>query len=589
MPTKKKLVLHPLFFVVYPLLFLYSHNIKEVAFKNVLSPLILVGAISALVWLLLIPCIRDIGRRAVFFSTLALTFFSYGHIHRLLFDKHAQPWFSISYLLATLILLYALLKSKKRFQKTNSIMNLISIVLVVFSLAQIVFYEISFRKGSLLDLEKYQIQLKADPQKGKAGPTPPDIYFLLFDRYGSSEILADHFHYDNRYFDNFLREKGFYLGSKSKANYPYTFLSLAATFNLQYLNFLYQVTGKTNDRTIVYNLIQEASLVKFLKSRGYQYYLLGSWWQPSRRSKYADQNIYLANIKLFNLALNEFSENLFKTTFLYHFIVNILDTQLVESVADPQKILHQFDQLLKIPSIKGPKFVFAHILSTHPPFFFNHDGTLTTPDSRRSGDKKDLYLNTITFTNKKIKQVVEAIIAKSATPPIILLQADEGPYGTIIKSRYKWRNPYRRLKLQSSILNAMYLPGLPREQLYPRISPVNTFRLILNHYFGTDLELLKDEVYISDHKQNLYKFINITKKVAYGSLNVVTKPAGAAIYIDDQDTGLQSNHKFWYMEPGIHTVKISKSGFKDFHSTILIKATRVTRIKIKLHPKSIVK
>jgi hypothetical protein len=45
-----------------------------------------------------------------------------------------------------------------------------------------------------------------------------------------------------------------------------------------------------------------------------------------------------------------------------------------------------------------------------------------------------------------------------------------------------------------SIFNAYYLPGdTPADALYDSISPVNTFRVVLNRYLGTHYPLLKDE------------------------------------------------------------------------------------------------
>jgi len=35
--------------------------------------------------------------------------------------------------------------------------------------------------------------------------------------------------------------------------------------------------------------------------------------------------------------------------------------------------------------------------------------------------------------------------------------------------------------------------------MYNNISPVNTFRVIFNHYFGTNLPLLKDKSYVPDY------------------------------------------------------------------------------------------
>jgi hypothetical protein len=50
------------------------------------------------------------------------------------------------------------------------------------------------------------------------------------------------------------------------------------------------------------------------------------------------------------------------------------------------------------------------------------------------------------------------------------------------------------------ILNAYYLPGDGKNMLYPGISPVNTFRVVLNSYLGGSLELLPDQSYYSTYK-----------------------------------------------------------------------------------------
>ena len=46
-----------------------------------------------------------------------------------------------------------------------------------------------------------------------------------------------------------------------------------------------------------------------------------------------------------------------------------------------------------------------------------------------------------------------------------------------------------------AILNAYYVDNEVENQLYPSISPVNSFRLISNHYFGTNFPLLEDISY----------------------------------------------------------------------------------------------
>ena len=77
--------------------------------------------------------------------------------------------------------------------------------------------------------------------------------------------------------------------------------------------------------------------------------------------------------------------------------------------------------------------------------------------------------------------LVEEILAKSDVPPIIILQGDHGVW---------WESEEHR----TEILNAYYLPGEGSKLLYKTISPVNSFRVVFNLYFGTDYELLDDRV-----------------------------------------------------------------------------------------------
>ena len=51
------------------------------------------------------------------------------------------------------------------------------------------------------------------------------------------------------------------------------------------------------------------------------------------------------------------------------------------------------------------------------------------------------------------------------------------------------------------IINLYYLPNGGDADLYSTISPVNTFRVILNYYFNMDFELLKDVSYFWNTKE----------------------------------------------------------------------------------------
>jgi hypothetical protein len=59
-----------------------------------------------------------------------------------------------------------------------------------------------------------------------------------------------------------------------------------------------------------------------------------------------------------------------------------------------------------------------------------------------------------------------------------------------------------------AILNAYFLPGDGERQLYSAITPVNSFRVIFNRYFGGQFDLLKDSSYFSYYQRPFeFRFI----------------------------------------------------------------------------------
>jgi len=61
-------------------------------------------------------------------------------------------------------------------------------------------------------------------------------------------------------------------------------------------------------------------------------------------------------------------------------------------------------------------------------------------------------------------------------------------------------------------MNAIYLPDGKNDLFYPSITPVNTFRVIFNKYYGTNLKLLPDLSYFSSH-EDPYGFTDVSTQV----------------------------------------------------------------------------
>ncbi len=177
-----------------------------------------------------------------------------------------------------------------------------------------------------------------------------------------------------------------------------------------------------------------------------------------------------------------------------------LQTTLVRLVLDPMiaarapttfdsihyaAIRHELDTLKNMPGLAGsPKFVFAHLVVPHPPYVFGPQGQYLPQPETPAGDHVG-YPNAVAFIDTQIIQAVDAILAHSQTPPVIVIQGDHGPF--------LYSMPHDHMK----ILNAYYLPGANNAPLTPSISPVNTFRVIFNTYFGQHYPLLEDASWFS--------------------------------------------------------------------------------------------
>src|SRR5690606_10374696 len=69
----------------------------------------------------------------------------------------------------------------------------------------------------------------------------PDVYYLIYDKYASNEVLDEYYGYDNSSFHEQLEERGFYVSASSRTNYPRTIFSLASSLNMEYIQELVDV------------------------------------------------------------------------------------------------------------------------------------------------------------------------------------------------------------------------------------------------------------------------------------------------------------------------------------------------------------
>ncbi len=473
---------YPIVASAYPVLALLVANAGQVKPNAVWRPLLVCAVFAGILLVLLRLIFRD-WKRAAFLTLLWLVlFFSYGHVYILLTDKLENLDFRTWLLIAWLVLAVAAILWAKWKAPAPLILNVVTLGLVITSLTQIG-YEPAPRNGHYVAASNAPLQTLTLPQN------PPDVYYFILDMYTRQDLLQQAYGYDKSGFIKALQQRGFYVGSCSQSNYSRTEVSLTSSLNLSYLQNLDPKFNDPNSiaRSHLWDALKHNAVRYQLESLGYKTisFANGFPW-----SELDDANVFYTPGP-FASGMTEFETLLMQTTFarnLEDFGWVNLDEISGQNFRDRDTLV--FNSMRDVAKMQGPKFVYVHLILPHPPFVWGPDGSYTHPQDFWNEkklypeDKFEIgYTNQVTFLNSKLLEMMDTILAESKTPPVIILQGDHGP----------WLQPNPQ---HFFIFNAYYLPGHEKE-LYPTISPVNSFRLVFDSYFGGKYDILKDITYYS--------------------------------------------------------------------------------------------
>ena len=489
---------YPFAFSMYPALALLSVNTGQVEPSAGVRVLLASIAFGALVYLLFWLCLRQ-AHRAAFLSFLWMVlFFSYGHVYNLINGKYPDfnltPWLLTGWAGLALAAIRWATRPKLGFASAASGLNAITLGLVILSLGQTSLGS-THGSGHQVADENAPIQELNPP----ASQPLPDVYYFILDSYGRADLLKTAYGYDNSGFISGLEQRGFYVAKCSQSNYVRTEISLGSSLNLLYLQDLDSNYKPENEgRSRLWDSLKHSAVRYNFESIGYKTvgFATGFAWNELR-----DADIFYSPPPL-SSGLSEF-EGLFLRSTLARYAEDLgwVDSDAVMGQGFRDRFNMVFNTLDDLARNPAPTFAYIHLISPHPPFVFGPDGQPTDPSDFLNAQRlypSDLYAkgyqNQLTYLNQKMLEGIDAILANSKTPPIIIIQGDHGP----------WLQPNAK---RMQILNAYYLPG-HNDKLYPTITPVNTFRLIFDTYLGGDYPLLKDVSYFSPVPK-LYKFSEI--------------------------------------------------------------------------------
>jgi hypothetical protein len=287
----------------------------------------------------------------------------------------------------------------------------------------------------------------------------PDVYWFVLDEYTGFERCRESLNFDNQDFLKFFTDRKFFVATHAQSGYRETEKCIASIMNIKPLPPIFKEVNKEWLKASISSLY----LRKMVKE---------SFW-----GQVVSKHWELENNSFFDIVDTENSYNIDELTSMYSLKEYLwLEFSGIRSLNK----FHNHNNLVldKIvnedtSSSKGRKahFYYYHLLMPHFPYFYDENGKFYP--NGNSVDTKG-YVGYIKYTNKKIEKIVEGIQRRKPNAVIIVM----GDHGN--------RNDFCK-NCAFSPLFAIYLPHKENFVLPQNFNNINTFKVLLNEYFGQNL------------------------------------------------------------------------------------------------------
>jgi hypothetical protein len=474
-------VLATLLLALFPLLSLFAQNQSELALSVIWGPLVLCVLAILVLFGVLYLITRRAAKAGALASVVVFAFFYYGLIADQL---SVDGWFLGLWLAVFALGLAALARTRRKLDALMVIVGVGALVMVVRPVIDILTYRADHPSLAATDARLWPAALAApSPPRG----TPlPDIYVLIPDDYERPDVLDRYLKYDDSAFVGELERRGFAVSDQGRSPYSYSEMNIAATLNLDYLSRFPEVLGRrSEDFVTVKRAAQDNRASRLLASLGYEYVHL-----DTDEVTYGGRNPDISAI-----ATPDSFANLWMQQSVLRQLGGPLgfdDAAANERFRDT--IRSVFSKLNAQRSGTRPKFVVFHTLLPHDPYIFGSKGQdVTFPaDADHTGRAGiDYYLAQLQYLNRELLKSVDHILAQSKTPPVVVIQADEG---FEVNPDLFGEAATENIRVKG--LTALYLPGHRRAGVPDPPSTVNTLRFVFNQYLGTHYPMLPTRSHI---------------------------------------------------------------------------------------------
>lgn len=416
------------------------------------------------------------------FTAMGLFFF-FGNIQDLLHRANPGGFFSqyrflLPLLLLVCVLAFRIVRKREQLSRTVTFLNLLLFLFLGIEAVRIGMDSTGSHSNRLLHEEPESYRPCDDCSK-------PDIYFILPDQYAGNQALSESMGFDNGAFARQLEKRGFVILPDSRSNYNLTPFSVASTLNMDYLSNEWKKGGELNIG-YCYQLIRKSRVVRFLETQGYAFHNLSIFDFPGQPAHRYESFLPYGSALINRPTLAGRLERDWQTALLegkFDFR-GARRRAIYANLEYNDKIIRMIQQLASAPASQ-PRFVYAHLMLPHFPYYFDRNGQpreIAKLISLRNTNTAD-YLGYLEYANTRLIGLIDDILRNAKRPSVILLLSDHG----FRQPEKNQASPY-----EFSNLNAAIIPGGDSSLLREVHSNVNVFRVLFNHQFRQQFPLLPD-------------------------------------------------------------------------------------------------
>lgn len=336
--------------------------------------------------------------------------------------------------------------------------------------------------------------IRQEPPAGTRVEGDPDVVLVLLDGYPRSDTLSQ-FGYDNTWFENALRDRGFEIAERAHSNYDYTGLVLASMFNMRHIQDVPALAppppGNVAQHRAVTAAINHNPVLDMFDGRGYE--------TVSTGLTAANGTLWAVDDYEDDGTLRLWERQVLRRTSIWPMLRDLV--VVPEHRALVRNTIGSIGGIVQSragePPIE-PLFLFAHVMSPHTPLVFAADGSSLnlecgdgclslfsisasamglSPQAYETAAAAQVhYLNTLL-----IEQLDEVI---SASPnAVVVLFSDHGARSSDSPTDEWFRSFF-----------AARTPGHP-SIFSADARPIEVFPRLFDAYFDTDLPVPADRSY----------------------------------------------------------------------------------------------